>query len=231
MKKILFLIIVGVGTVLAATSVPAATFTYNLGVEYSGGTEPAGDPPWLTAVIEDVAANTVRITMSTSGLTASEFVSGWYFNWDFEFADLDPVDGITLLPISTEPFAPITFGTNNLDADGILGHGFDILFNFPTASPDDRFEANEIAAYEFMGNSSSTLSASSFNYLNAEGNFYSAAHVQAINGTGAEYPNDDSGWIGATESISPIPEPATILLLGTGLASLFGIRRYRFTKK
>jgi len=226
MRKLLFFIIVGVGIILTVTSVPADALTLNfeLNVEYTGGAEPDGPTPWLTAEITDTSlpADTVRITMSASGLVESEFVGGWYFNWDFDAADLDPTDGIAFLPTSTAPFGPITFDTDNLDAGGALGNGFDILFNFPQPS-GNRFEANEIAIYEFLGEG---LSASSFNYKNTAGNFYSAAHVQVIDND--DFPNADSGWIGATESISAIPEPGTILLLGAGLASLFGIRRFKF---
>jgi hypothetical protein len=220
MKKILFLIIVGVGTILAATAVPANALQFSLNVEYTDGTEPAGNPPWLTADITDVTGG-VRITMSTSGLTGTEFVSGWYFNWDFNAADLEE-NGIDYVEeFSTGPAASggIAFNTDGLNAGGVMGHGFDILFSFPTRS-DNRFEANEVVTYDFFGDG---LTASDFDFLNTAGNFYSAAHVQAINGT--IYPNDDSGWIGATTAI---PEPATIILIGTGLASLFCIRRFRF---
>jgi hypothetical protein len=223
MRKILFLIIVGVGAILAATSVPANALTFNLDVEYSGATEPAGDPPWLTAEITDVALNTVEISMSTSGLTDSEFVGGWYFNWDFDSDDLSSVEFL-VPPSTTDPGAlSITFNPNGLDADGTLGFGFDILFNFPESS-DDRFKANQLAVYEFIGEG---LTASAFNFLNAAENFFSAAHVQGIANPD---PFKTSGWIGATSSSAAIPEPGTILLLGAGLAGLFGARRFKFKK-
>jgi len=216
MRKILFYIIVGVGVILTATSVPANALKFELDEEYTGGAEPLGDPPppWLTAEITDGAAvNTVEISLSTSGLTGSEFVSGWYFNWNLEAGDLTGIN----------PFVPITVSNDGLNAGGALGHGFDLLFNFPTAE-GSRFGANETRVYTFTATG---VTESSFDFLNAAGNFYSAAHVQSID-------NPDftatSGWIGATSSIAAIPEPGTILLLGAGLASLFGIRRFKFKK-
>jgi hypothetical protein len=214
MRKILFLIIVGVGTILVATSVPAAKFTYDLNFEYSGATEPAGDPPWLTAMVEDIAPNLVRLTMETPGLTGNEFVSEWYFNLEFE-----GLVGIFF----ADPFVDARFETDSLNADGAMGFGFDIIFPFVTATSDDRLEAGDTAVYELSAEAGLTLTASAFNFLNTAGNFFTAAHVQGIN-------DDDSGWLGARESISAIPEPGTILLLGAGLASLFGVRRFKFKK-
>jgi hypothetical protein len=204
MRKILFFIIVGVGVILTATSVPANALTFDLNVEFSGATEPTGPTPWLTATFADFATNQVQLTMSASGLLDAEFVSEWYFNSQVLF--------IT----SVVPFFPIVQAMDGRDADGAPGHGFDIEFPFPIAG-SDRFGAGETRVF-ILG--ATGLTASSFNILNAAGNFFSAAHVQGI---GA---NDNlSGWVA-----SPIPEPGTILLLVAGLAGLFGIRRFKFKK-
>jgi hypothetical protein len=223
MRKILFFIIVGVGVILTATSVPAATFTYPLDIEFSGATEPEGLTPWLTATFEDVATNQVQLTMSASGLTDAEFVSEWYFNFDPAF---NPGDRITFpLIISGPPYLPGTgIGANNFQADG-ESEKFDIVFQFEIANNPNRFTMGESAVYLFTGTGGPDLTADSFNFLNEDGTFYSAAHVQGIGES-----NNLSGWIAATESISAIPEPGTILLLGAGLAGLFGIRRFKFKK-
>ena len=109
-----------------------------------------------------------------------------------------------------------------------MGQGFDIYFEFPTPNnpASDRFGAGERAIYMMellFEDTEGVLTASSFNDLNAAGYFYTAAHVQGIGEN-----NNLSGWIGAERSIAAIPEPATIILIGTGLASLFCIRRFRF---
>ena len=225
MKKILFLIIVGVGTILAATAVPANALIFELDEEYTGGAEPLGPSPWLTATFDDIGDNQVRLTLDASGLSDDEFVSGWYFNFNFA--------------VSPDWFAPAVdsgpsyvigsgIGSNNYNAGGTMGHGFDIFFQFETAdNSDKRFTAGEVAVYtlELPAGTSPELIPESFNLKNEAGYFYSAAHVQDIDNPDFE---TDSGWIGAERSIAAIPEPATIILIGTGLASLFCIRRFRF---
>jgi hypothetical protein len=240
MKKLLFLIIVGLGILLAATSVSADTFKYYLDYQFTtDGTDPAGDPPWLTAEIRDDGVdeitnwNKVRITMSTDDLKgSSEFVGAWYFNWDF--------DG----EYATEPIAEGTTGPTmysgdvNDDGNIVAGSRFDISFDFPESDAPfkDRFGPGETVIYQFMGDG---LMASNFNVKDTTNSYYSAAHVQGISegdiavlveGIGEDEDDDASGWIGATRSIPAIPEPSTILLLGAGLASMFGIRRFKFKK-
>ena len=233
MKKILFLIIVGVGTIIAATSASATTFTYPLNFEYTEGTEPEGSPPWLVAEITDTGlpANTVMITMSAEGLTGAEFVSGWDFNWDLAGDSSIFWDFVFQAEDSSSPAASgPAVSKDSFKAGGDMGDGFDIYFEFPNPNnpASDRFGAGERAVYivellEEFNYPEGLLTASSFDFLNTAGNFYTAAHVQGIGEN-----NNLSGWIGAERSIAAIPEPATIILIGTGLASLFCIRRFRF---
>jgi hypothetical protein len=225
MKKILFSIIVGVGVIFTASSVSANLFTYYLDYEFTGGAEPAGVPPWLTAEIKDQSADTVRITMSAGGLTGNEFVSGWYFNWDFDVSNLTGADVVLGEEGTTGPTVfGVTVDDDGFNLGGPGGATFDIFFDFPESEVADRFEEDQKVVFDFMGTG---LTALDFDVKDTTGNYYTAAHVQRI---ASDDPSKTSGKIGATESISAIPEPGTMLLLGAGLASLFGIRRFKFKK-
>src|SRR5262245_38661302 len=192
----------------------AATITFDLSVEFSGGTPPEGATPWLTATIDDAAdpfgANGVRLTMSSSGLVDAEIASLWYFNFAF-----DPTQ-ITFTEVSSDTSPTvISTGVNAFKPDG--DGNFDILFDFaPPPGNGDLFTAGETVVYDLSY--IAPIDISSFNLLSEQaggnGTFLSAAHVQRV---GAN--NNKSGFIGA------IPEPGTLLLLGLGLAGLAAARR------
>ncbi len=181
-------------------SAQAATVTFDLNVEFSGADEPVGTAPWLTATFDDMGTpGTVRLTMDSSGLTASEFVDEWLFNSDVAIDSFTYVSGQA---------ADSTYSADAYKADG--AGFFDLKFDFP-ASNSDRFGANETSIYDLAGTG---ITADTFNTLSttsSKGQFGSAAHIQGI-GDGA----NGSGWIGNAPAV---PVPNSMLLFGTGLAT------------
>src|SRR5579884_914015 len=58
-------------------------FQFNDVFSSSGNqSSPSGPSPWLTAEIKDVTPGTVNLTITTSGLQGSEFISDFYLNLD-----------------------------------------------------------------------------------------------------------------------------------------------------
>jgi hypothetical protein len=192
----------------------AAMLTFDLGVEYSGGQQPAGT---FTATFDDSfgGPNTVRLTLSATGPVGSEreSVGLWLFNFD---PDLDPTQ-LTFDAVDDTASVPnsITTGVDEFKAAG--GGLFDIEFDFPPPAGHDsaRFTVGEVVIYDITYTGPIDVSAFDFQSasLGGNGTHRSAAHVMRIG------PADGSGWIGAT------PEPSTALLFGVGLVGLAGVGR------
>jgi hypothetical protein len=213
-KKNLTALLIAALVLLCTVSASAATVEFGLDFEYTGGQEPAGNPPWLVADFQSTnnAPNQVRLMIDTFGLQEDEFVSSLYFNLDpelnAELLDFRFTSG-TGLP------AAVSLGNDSQNAAGELGQGFDIKLSWST-SEGRRFIADKFIIYTITysdaENPDDTITASSFNFFN-RGGLLSAAHVEGI------LPDDGAGWIAA------VPIPGTIWLLASGVLGLAAIRK------
>jgi hypothetical protein len=197
----------------------AEAITFDLNTQFSGDINlPPGQSPWLTASFETVrytetGYNAVELKLVANGLTSNnEYVSGWYFNL--------PPDFVPSLSFTYENGPIAKASTGNIPADGAKGE-FSLLFDFPDQG--DLFSQGETAVILIEGQG---ISAETFNLLNDPGTYYSAAEIIRQNGNGAG--GAGNAWIAATnQPTQPVPEPATMLLLGAGLIGIgfFGRKR------
>jgi hypothetical protein len=197
----------------SAMTAQADPVTFVLGgADFSGPTANTGGN--ITVHIQNIAGG-VRISVTNNLVDPGAFLGALYLNTSV--APLAGALGTCVNCAATNgQTMTFNFGSDAFQADG--DGRYDILIDFSTAAAD-RLLAGEVVIFDVT---STTVGFTSDSFLvfsapgGGNGPFRAAAHIQSL-------PNGQSDFI--TEEI---PEPTSMILLGTGLATLAAGLRKRF---
>lgn len=203
-------LILALAALLVAGISSAATLTmdFNLAVNNNGIDGPG---PWASVVLEDIAADTVQLTLTnlSDGGSTQQFLSNLKLNVDPNFA------GSISHSATSDPKNSFKTFDYSPDSHNDAGYTFDLEIGFQ-ASNAKRLKPGDIYVASLTGTG---LDVADFNFLSTNGNpnLLGMIHVQGSN-------NSSSSKIAP----NPVPEPAT-LLFGAPLA-LAALKRRRNKK-
>jgi hypothetical protein len=201
-------------TLSSALTAQADPVTFVLGgADFSGPTANTGGN--ITVHIQNIAGG-VRVTVTNNLVDPGAFLGALYLN-----TSVAPLAGATGTCVSCAATGGQTmsfsFGSDAFQADG--DGRYDIFVNFATDAAS-RLTPGEVIVFDITS-STGGFTSDSFLVFSAPGGgngpFQAAAHLQGL-------PNGESDFV------SEIPEPASLLLIGSGLVGVATGLRKRLRK-
>lgn len=207
------MLLAGLCLLIGLTMGQANASTYTLSYIFNGYPTISGSD-WLTASFENAGTDLVKLTLSANLSNPDYFFQQVAFNVNPGIAP--SALSFEIVPASDNKFiTSMVHTTQNaqfLPGGGDKGTGFDILFDFTTANKEtpiqDRFNNHDTIVFYITG---AGVDETDFNFLNTTGAANVGAHI-ALGGT-------------VSSGITNVPIPGALVIFGSGLVGIFGIRR------
>jgi hypothetical protein len=187
---------------------------------FAGGPSSSVTTPWVTASFADLATDTVRLTISGSGLEPGQRLSSLSFN-------LTTYTPLTFTYVSGPAAVSTVSSSNSLTAGGSGYYDVQVTYDTRTTvagNPNPAvFTSGASSTYVITG---AGLTSASFSALSSatnsngaggsgQGPFYGAGKI-VFSGSGG------SSWVSAGAPVTAAPEPGVYAMMLVGLALVAG---------
>lgn len=195
---------------VAVPALSNAVVILNFNTPISGQPVANGDQLIARLTVSNASVNVVNATFQHFGSSdGSRFIGDLYLN-------IAPYKTVSLVGAPTSPISSVSSSQNGIGGPGNQ-YKWDLLVDFAQGPPNTRMHQGRTINFQLTGmglTETDFLSKASTTPSHSD-QLYGLFHLQGINNT----PGVGSTWYGA------VPEPATMIALGIGLAAVSARRR------
>jgi hypothetical protein len=227
-KKILTVLVAAVMVISLTVAAPLGAFTWDFTYDYGDGgyTSPYAAATVITFDSDLPAGWSIGGNYAIRTGSISDAAAPWWDNYNTPPGARDLTKYLTVpVNVSQSPqSATITFGASYNDYFGLWWGSMDTYNTFEFLAEDSTTVVATVLGTTFSSGSGAQDSSETNKYVN----FYGLPNFYGVRITSTQYAFELDN-IAVGQNINPVPIPAAVWLLGSGLLGLVGIRR-RFKK-